>query len=93
MTIGIASTSPGKDAGARYAKIVQWSDEDQCFVGSVPDLFYGGCHGDDPRQVFDELCQIVDDVIAQMEQDGDPLPQPADALEIWRKRTEARAVP
>ena len=30
---------------ARYVKIVEWSDEDQCFVGSCPGLFYGGCHG------------------------------------------------
>ena len=49
---------------ARYAKIVEWSDEDQCFVGSAPGLIYGGCHGQDERQVFDELCQIVDEAIA-----------------------------
>jgi hypothetical protein len=29
---------------ARYAKIVEWSEEDQCFVGSSPGLIYGGCH-------------------------------------------------
>src|SRR5437868_947874 len=28
---------------ARYLKIVEWSDKDQCFVGSCPGLFYGGC--------------------------------------------------
>ena len=32
---------------ARYAKIVEWSDEDQCYVGSSPGLIYGGCHGAD----------------------------------------------
>ena len=31
---------------ARYVKIVEWSDEDACYVGSSPGLFYGGCHGD-----------------------------------------------
>lgn len=30
-------------ASARYVKIVEWSDEDQCFVGSCPGLLYGGC--------------------------------------------------
>ena len=59
---------------ARYAKIVEWSDEDQCFVGSAPGLIYGGCHGQDERQVFDELCQIVDEAIALYGQDGKPLP-------------------
>ena len=59
---------------ARYAKIVEWSDEDQCFVGSAPGLIYGGCHGDDERQVFDELCRIVDEAIALYKADGKPLP-------------------
>jgi hypothetical protein len=55
---------------ARYAKIVGWSEEDQCFVGSAPGLVYGGCHGDDEKQVFDELCEIVD----LYRKDGKPLP-------------------
>lgn len=33
---------------AKYAKIVEWSDEDRCYVGSAPGLIYGGCHGDRP---------------------------------------------
>jgi len=49
---------------ARYAKIVEWSDEDQCCVGSSPGLIYGGCHGSDERAVFDELCQAVEEAIA-----------------------------
>jgi len=47
----------------QYVKIVEWSDEDQCYVGSARGLIYGGCHGDDERKVFDELCHIVDEVI------------------------------
>ena len=58
----------------RYAKIVEWSDEDQCFVGSSPGLLYGGCHGPDERVVFEELCQVVEEVIAVYHQDGRPLP-------------------
>ena len=27
---------------ARYVKIVEWSEEDQCYVGSSPGLLYGG---------------------------------------------------
>ena len=59
---------------ARYTKIVEWSNEDQCYVGSAPGLIYGGCHGDDERQVFDELCRIVEDAIALYGADGKPLP-------------------
>lgn len=59
---------------ARYRKIVEWSEEDQCFVGSAPDLFLGGCHGSDERAVFDELCQIVEEWIEIFKKDGKPLP-------------------
>lgn len=61
-------------ASARYVKIVEWSDEDQCFVGSCPGLLYGGCHGDDEQAVFAELCAIVDDTIQLYQKDGKPLP-------------------
>ena len=59
---------------ARYAKFVEWSEEDRCFVGSAPGLVYGGCHGDDERQVFAELCQIVDEAIHLNRVEGKPLP-------------------
>lgn len=59
---------------ARYAKIVEWSDEDQCYVGSAPGLIIGGCHGDDEFAVFRELCQIVEEAIELYEADGKPLP-------------------
>ncbi len=63
-------------AGARYAKIVEWSDEDQCYVGSAPGLFLGGCHGENEQAVFEELCEIVEEVVALYQQDGRPLPPP-----------------
>jgi predicted RNase H-like HicB family nuclease len=59
---------------ARYVKIVEWSDEDQCFVGSCPGLFYGGCHGDDEKVVFAELCEIVEETIELYKKDGKSLP-------------------
>ena len=59
---------------ARYAKIVEWSDEDNCFAGSCPGLVFGGCHGNDERAVFAELCEIVEETIDLYKQDGKPLP-------------------
>jgi predicted RNase H-like HicB family nuclease len=61
---------------ARYAKIVEWSEKDQCFVGSCPGLFYGGCHGDNEQDVFAELCVIVEETIDLYKQDKKPLPSP-----------------
>lgn len=58
----------------RYAKIVEWSEDDQCYVGSCPGLFYGGCHGENEQVVFDELCQIVEEMIGIYRQDNRTLP-------------------
>ncbi len=55
-------------------RIVEWSEEDQCYVGSAPGLMLGGCHGADERAVFDELCRIVDETIALYLEEGKPLP-------------------
>jgi len=60
----------------RYVKIVEWSEEDQCYVGSSPGLLNGGCHGTNEREVFDELCRIVEEAIALYKIDGKPLPPP-----------------
>ena len=57
-----------------YLKIVEWSEEDQCYVGTCPGLMHGGVHGDDEVQVYQELCRVVDEWIQIQQQDGDPLP-------------------
>lgn len=59
---------------ARYLKVVEWSNEDQCFVGSAPGLLLGGCHGMDERAVFSELCDAVEEAIEIYKTGGNPLP-------------------
>ena len=71
---------------ARYAKIVEWSEEDQCYVGSSPGLIYGGCHGADEKAVFEALCDAVDEAIALYRKDGKPLPPPTANLD--RRQTD-----
>ena len=34
-------------------------------MGSCPGLLYGGCHGDDEKAVFAELCDIVSDAVPE----------------------------
>ena len=29
----------------RYLKMVEWSEEDRCYVGTCPGLMLGGVHG------------------------------------------------
>src|SRR5216683_8014386 len=65
-----------KEQAARYAKFVEWSDEDQCFIGRCPGLFSGGVHGSDEAKVYKELCEAVDEWIGLLHKDGVPLPEP-----------------
>lgn len=45
---------------ARYEKIVEWSDEEGCYMGSASGL----------------ISRIVDGAVEQYQQDGKPLPPP-----------------
>ncbi|MDH4129590.1 MAG: hypothetical protein OEV44_12595 [Spirochaetota bacterium] len=70
---------------AKYVKIVEWSDEDECYVGSCPGLFYGGCHGDNEKEVFNELCDIVEETIEIYKKDGKALPSPTSGKDYANK--------
>ena len=70
---------------ARYAKIVEWSEEDQCYVGSSPGLVFSGCHGYDEQTVFAELCAIVEEAIALYRAEGRPLPPPTSGKDFANK--------
>lgn len=58
----------------RYLKMVEWSQEDQCYVGTCPGLMLGGVHGEDESRVYAQLCRAVEEWIAIHQQDGLPLP-------------------
>ena len=70
---------------AKYVKIVEWSEEDHCYVGSAPGLMYGGCHGSDEKKVFNELCELVEETIELYRQDGKPLPPPTSGRDFATK--------
>lgn len=61
---------------AKFVKIVEWSEEDHCYVGSAPGLVLGGCHGDDELAVFAQLCEIVEEAVEIYRADNIPLPPP-----------------
>jgi predicted HicB family RNase H-like nuclease len=58
----------------RYLKIVEWSDEDQCYVGSIPGWIGKCCHGDNEVEVYHQLGQILEEWIEIYEEDRIPLP-------------------
>lgn len=61
---------------ARYVKLVEWSHEDNCFVGQCPGIVGPCCHGDNEAEVYSELCKIVDEWVETLKSDGKRLPPP-----------------
>jgi predicted RNase H-like HicB family nuclease len=59
----------------QYHKWIEWSEEDQVYLGQCPDLITG-IHGDEPTQLYQELCEVVENVIHHFENEGKPLPIP-----------------
>lgn len=58
---------------AKYIKIVEWSDEDECFIGYCPGIIGPCCHGDNEVEVFRQLCEIVDELLAHAQEKNKPL--------------------
>ncbi len=61
--------------GDQYHKWVEWSDEDQTYLGKCPDLI-SGIHGDDPVRLYAELCEVVEEVVSHFKSEGRALPAP-----------------
>ena len=76
---------------ARYIRIVEWSEEDQCYIGSSPGLFYGGCHGANEQMVFKELCKIIEETVADIRARGKSLPPATAGRDLIRSRNVAQS--
>ncbi|KQC14671.1 MAG: hypothetical protein APR63_05425 [Desulfuromonas sp. SDB] len=60
----------------KYLKIVEWSEEDQCYIGSIPGWMGKCCHGDDEVKVYSKLIKILDEWILVYKKEGMKLPKP-----------------
>ncbi len=58
----------------QYLRVVEWSEEDQCYIGRVPGLALGGVHGKNEAKVYEKLAGLIDEWIEIHEEDGAPLP-------------------
>ena len=74
-----------KAQAARYTKFVEWSDEDQTFIGRCPEIMAGGVHGSDEARVYAELCQAVEEWLEILHADGRALPEPLAAKKFSDK--------
>src|SRR5262249_22692457 len=71
-----------KEQAARFGKYVEWSDEDNVFIGRCPELFDGGVHGRDEANGYAELCQTVEEWVELIHDDGKPLPKTSSAKQF-----------
>ena len=60
----------------KYLKLVYWSEEDRCYIGSIPGWIGPCCHGDKEIDVYEKLGTIVDEWIEIYKKDCRPLPPP-----------------
>lgn len=82
-----------KEQAARYVKYVDWSDEDQCFIGRCPEVFVGAVHGADEVRVFAELCETVEEWIEIMHREDIPLPEPVGGTKKFSGKFVLRVEP
>lgn len=68
------TTQQVKAAAKRYLKVVEWSEQDRCYIGSAPPLVGQSCHGGSESEVLAQLQVIVEEWIRLLLQDGKPLP-------------------
>jgi predicted RNase H-like HicB family nuclease len=67
---------------ANYLKLVEWSEEDQVFVGQCPGIIGPCCHGDSEIEVYKELCMIVDEWLEVAKDGNEELPSPTTGRKI-----------
>lgn len=63
-----------------YARLIRWSDEDQCFIGSLPELDGDCTHGNTVEEVARNLDECAELYVEDCLTDGAPLPEPRAAV-------------
>jgi predicted HicB family RNase H-like nuclease len=63
-----------KALGRRYLKVIEWSDDDRCYIGSAPPIIGQCCHGATEAEVLRQLTTIIEEWIEIFLRDGRPLP-------------------
>ena len=63
----------------KYTIIIQWSDEDKCFVALLPefnDVMQPVTHGDTYEEAIKNVQEVIDLLIETYQEEGKPLPTP-----------------
>lgn len=68
-----------------YIKVVEWSEEDRCFIGSAPPLIGPCCHGKNEEEVYRKLREIVEEWVDLFNKEQKKLPEPSSGKEYSGK--------
>ncbi|ELS03430.1 hypothetical protein Xen7305DRAFT_00031540 [Xenococcus sp. PCC 7305] len=62
----------------KYQMIIQWSNEDNCFLVALPDFpgQYWRTHGNTYEEAVVKGKEALESLIISYEADGEPLPEP-----------------
>lgn len=73
----------------KYSVVIQWSDEDESFVATSPELEGLSAFGDTKAEAYQELMVAQEGYIRIFEEDGCDLPEP-DKLDNYSGQTRLR---
>ncbi len=60
-----------------YSIVIQWSEEDQCFVVSLPEWGeFCHTHGDTYEEALKNAQEVLELLIESALEEGEPLPEP-----------------
>ena len=62
-----------------YNYSVTWAPDDNVYVATVTEFPSLAAHGDSQEEAFAELRIVVGDVVADLAQSGEPIPEPLSA--------------
>lgn len=60
-----------------YAKVIYWSDEDNCYIGALPEICGACCHADTAEDVCRQLQEIAEDYVCDQSDPTLPYTLPA----------------
>lgn len=68
----------------KYTINIQWSDEDQCYVVSLPEWGFCHTHGDTYEEAVKNAQEVLELLIESAIEEGEPLPEP----KIYRTQSQ-----
>ncbi|AFW93501.1 hypothetical protein ANA_C10707 [Anabaena sp. 90] len=70
---------PKKIRELKYTIVIQWSNEDKCYVVSLPDftdIMQPCTHGDTYEEALKNAQEVLEMLISSYLEDGQPIPEP-----------------